>query len=259
MTAMSYPAPSSDGSLYLAFPTLGRIVGRKPPRWRGFTGSMLAHTLAMSLFFVPALVVERVNQPAPEQSAAAIFAPPPPAEPPEEQPAPPPEIAAAAPLEQPRIALPLPPPPEAPVNLSSIQLSIADDVHGQLPSVVQAQGGMLALLDKDDLAFASYIFQGPAWEPVQTTRDVSRMLRIEMYPPRMWSVFRDAADRGIALDDYRAFALFGIGYRSCLQNAIRRSAKGAAVSAVVLEVAPDSPCGFQVQEVTLAASPALHP
>src|ERR1035441_9409739 len=118
---------------------------------------------------------------------------------------------------------------------------------------------MLALLDKDDLAFASYVFEGPAWAPVKTTCDVSRMLRIEMFPPRMWAVFRDAAERGIALDNYRAFALFGIGYRSCLQNAIRRSAKGAAVSAVVLEVAPDSPCGFQVQEVTLADSPALHP
>jgi hypothetical protein len=257
---MSYPAPASDGSLYLAFPTLGRIVGRKPPRWSGFTGSMLAHALAMSLFFVPALVVDRVNHPAPEKSATTIFAPPPPDQPPPDQPEPQPEIAAAAaPLEQPRIALPEPPPPEAPVNLSSIQLSIADDVHGQLPNVVQAQGGMLALLDKDDLAFASYVFEGPAWEPVQTTRGVSRMLRIEMYPPRMWAVFRDAAERGVALENYRAFALFPIAYRSCLQNAIRRSAKGAAVSAVVLQVAPDSPCGFQVQEVTLAASPALHP
>jgi hypothetical protein len=171
-----------------------------------------------------------------------------------------PEIAPAeAHVEQPRVPLPEPPPPAAPVNLSSIQLSIADDVHGQLPNVVQAQGGYLALLDKDDPSIASYVFEGPAWEPLQTTRDVSRMLRIEMYPPRMWAVFRDAAGRGIALDNYRAFALFGIGYRSCLQNAIRRSAKGAAVSAVVLAVAPDSPCGFQVQEVTLAASPALHP
>lgn len=223
-------------------------------------GSMLAHAMAITVFFLPALVVDRVNRPAPARSAATIFAPPPPADTPEAQPDPPPEIAPSeARLEQPRVPLPEPPPPDAPVNLSSIQLSIADDVHGQLPNVVQAQGGYLALLDKEDPTIASYVFKGPDWEPLQTTRDVSRMLRIEMYPPRMWAVFRDAAEHGIALDKYRAFALFGIGYRSCLQNAIRRSAKGAKVSAVVLEVAPDSPCGFQVQEVTLAASPALHP
>jgi hypothetical protein len=139
-------------------------------------------------------------------------------------------------------------------------LSIADDVRGRLPDVVQAQGGMLALLDKEDLTVASYLFQAPEWEPLETARDVSRMLRIEMYPPRMWAVFRNAAERhGIALDRYRAFALFGIGYRSCLQNAIRRRAKGSQVSAAVLEVAPDSPCGFDVQEVTFAASPAIHP
>jgi len=160
-------------------------------------------------------------------------------------------------LEQPRIQAQEPPPP-APVNLSSIRLTIADDVRGELPGVVEAQGGMLALLDKDDLGIASYVFEAPQWEPVETTRDVSRMMRIEMSPPQMWAVFRDAAERhGIPLDQYQAAALFDLRYRTCLQNAIRRSAKGMPVSAVLLRVAPDSPCGFQM-EVTLADNPA-HP
>jgi hypothetical protein len=86
------------------------------------------------------------------------------------------------------------------------------------------------------------------------------MLRIEMSPPRTWAVFRDAADQhGIALDSYQAVALFDIGYGGCLKDAIWRYAKGSPVSAAVLAVAPDSPCGFEVQGVTFAASPAFHP
>jgi len=256
---MSYLAPPSDGGIDLLLPTWERLYRPKPPRGRSFTVSCLAHVLVIAALYLPVLSGGRVDRPSPRKVVTAIFAPAP-AEAPEPQPESPPEMASSAErLEQPRIQLPEPA-PDAPVNLSSIQLSIADDVHGQLPDVVQAQGGMLALLDKEDLTIASYLFQGPEWEPLETTRDVSRMLRIEMYPPRMWAVFRDAAEHhGIALDHYRAFALFGISYRSCLQNAIRSRAKGAQVSAAILEVAPDSPCGFQVQEVTFAANPALHP
>jgi hypothetical protein len=256
---MSYLAPPSDGGIDLLLPEWERIFRRKPPRWRCFTASGLVHAMAVGAFFLPTLLMERPDRLPALKNATTIFTPPAP-EP--SEPAPPePEVASkAAGLVQPRIQLPELPVPDAPVNLSSIELRIADDVHGQLPDVVRAQGGMLALLDKEDLTVSTYLFQAPEWEPLETTRDVSRMLRIEMYPPQMWAVFRDAADRhGIALDHYRAFALFGIAYRGCLQNAIRRSAKGARVSSAVLRVAPDSPCGFEVQEVTFAASPALHP
>jgi hypothetical protein len=239
-----------------ALPALERELRRGPLRWRGFTGSLLAHAMLIAAFLLPTLSDDRADRPSPVKGAATVFTPPPSSEPPE------PErdlTPSAKRLDQPRIELPDASFPETPVNLSSMQLSIADDVRDQLPDVVQAQGGMLALLDKEDLTSVSYLLQAPAWEPRETTRDISRMLRIEMSPPQRWAVFRDAAQQhGIALDHYRAFALFDIAYRSCLQNAIRRRAGGAAVSAAVLEVALSSPCGFEVREVTFATSP-VHP
>jgi hypothetical protein len=215
----------------------------------------------MAAFLLPTLTVDRVVPPSPVKASATVFTPPPPSDSPE----PPPELQAAPgakPPDQARITMPDASFAAPPVtyNLSAMGLRFADDVRGQLPDVVQAHGGMLALLDKDDLTIASYLFEAPAWEPRETTRDVSRMLRIEMSPPQRWAVFRDAAAQyGIALDRYQASALFDIGYRRCLQEAIRLRAKGAKVTEAVLAVAPDSPCGFQVQEVTLAASPVAHP
>jgi hypothetical protein len=219
----------------------------------------LLHAVAVAAFCLPTLAVDRADRPL-VKAATTIFTPSLPSEPPE-QPPEPRVTSNEARLEQPRIKLPETAFPDPPVtyNLSAMGLSFADDVHGQLPEVIRAQRGMLALLDKEDPTIAVYLFEAPAWEPRKTIRDVSRMLRIEMYPPRVWPVFRDAADQhGIVLDSYRAAALFDIGYGGCLKEAIRRYAKGAPVSAAVLEVAPGSPCGFEVQEVTLAASPTLH-
>jgi hypothetical protein len=79
-----------------------------------------------------------------------------------------------------------------------------------------------------------------------------------MDPPEGWAVFRALARRdGIALDRYRAGALFDIGYRRCLQDAIGRAAEierqgtPGRVLAARLAFAADQPCGIEVLEVSL--------
>lgn len=148
---------------------------------------------------------------------------------------------------------------DVPVDLSRIQLSFADDVGRRLPDVLREQHGMLALLDKDNPTVARYLFEPEAWELRAEFIDVSARLRIEMHPPQEWDVLRAVARRhGISLDQYRASAVFDIGYRRCIQEAIRNSplARGprfaGRISAAHLMFVSGQPCGIQVLEVSLA-------
>lgn len=152
--------------------------------------------------------------------------------------------------------------PDLTVDLSAIQLSFADDVQNQLPTVVRAQHGQLMLLDKEDRSIARYIFQPPGWEVHEVITDISSQLRILMDPPEKWALLRRLAERyGIALENYQASAVFDVSYGRCLQAAIRRhaqlasTASGARVSAARLAFANDMPCGVEVLEVSLAAQP----
>jgi hypothetical protein len=143
------------------------------------------------------------------------------------------------------------------VDLSAIRLSFPADVGNHLPAVVEAQGGVLALLDKDNRDIARYIFRPPDWQAEETTTDVTGRLRILMDPPQKWPVFREIAARyGLDLDAFRACAIFDMSYRRCLQSAIRGRVPATFsghVSAARLAFRADQPCGVEVLDVSLAA------
>jgi hypothetical protein len=145
------------------------------------------------------------------------------------------------------------------VDLSSIQLSFPADVRNQLPAVVAAQGGVLALLDKENPAIARYIFRPPGWRAEETTMDVTGRLRLLMNPPEKWPVFREIAARnGLDLDAFQACAVFDISYRRCLQSAIRGQVPAAfsgRVAAARLAFNADRRCGVEVLDVSLLAAP----
>jgi hypothetical protein len=156
--------------------------------------------------------------------------------------------------------------PEAHLDLSAIQVSFADDAVGQLPAVLRNQHGMLALLDRDDTTVTQYVFRPPAWEMRDAIMDVSANLRIRMDPPEKWALWREIQARyGIVLERYQAFAVFNIGYRVCLIDAIRERAlsrglrPGGRVSAVRLAFTADRPCGIEVLEVSFANQSVPEP
>jgi hypothetical protein len=135
-----------------------------------------------------------------------------------------------------------------------------------LPDALLQQHGVLALLDENDPTVAHYLFQPPGWEPRQATVDVSSLLCLWMDPPEGWDVFRTLARRyGIALHRYRAGALFDIGYRHCLEDAIGRAAQTrqpgtpARVLAATLAFSPSQPCGIEVLDVSLDTRPVRDP
>jgi len=158
-------------------------------------------------------------------------------------------------------ALPTPLPDVADVNvdLNSIRLSFAPDLRNELPQVVQDQHGMLALLDKEDRTVAHYLVRPPGWEMEERIQDVSRTLRILMDPPEKWAVFRNVARHyGIDLSRYQACALFDLGFRHCLKNAILAKASAASahsgrVRSARLAIVADRPCGIAVLEVSFEA------
>jgi hypothetical protein len=233
-----------------------------PLPWNSLAGSLAIHLMAVILLlstFAGPLgesAVSRSAQTVPQSFVPLAFPTPPP-----------PERAllqTAGRLD--------PPPAELPdaasssnvtVNLNAIQLSIAPDVRNQLPGVVEAQHGMLALLDKDDLGVARYLMQPPGWRPRAGMTDISRRLRFKMDPPRKWPVFREVAERyGIDVDRFVGCAVFDAAFGRCLKAAIRnRLSPGAAgpVSSVRLAFAADHACGIEVLEVSLAGKPAPKP
>ena len=143
------------------------------------------------------------------------------------------------------------------VDLSAIRLSFPADVGNHLPAVVAAQGGVLALLDKDNQTIARYVFRPPDWRAEETTTDVTGTLRILMDPPHKWPVFREISARyGLDLEAFRACAIFDMSYRRCLQGAIRGRVPATFsghVSAARLAFRADQPCGVEVLDVSLAA------
>lgn len=156
--------------------------------------------------------------------------------------------------------------PPAAVDLSAIKVSFADDVSSQLPAVLRDQHGMLALLDPDDSSVTQYLFTPPAWEMREVITDISSKLCIRMDPPGKWGLWRAIAARhGIALERYRAYAVFDMAYRHCLLDAIRdRAVAGGLppegrVVAVRLAFTAARRCGIEVLEVSLANQSASKP
>jgi hypothetical protein len=229
-----------------------------PTRWQGIIGSLFTHAVVLAAVLLPAIGY-RTARPLPLEKIAEIFAPAPPVEAAAPAPASAPALAVQA---EPKIESLATPTPvlEAPVNLSRVQLSFADDLREELPGVVRAQQGMLGLLDKEDLSITRYVLRPPDWDARPMIGDVSRKLVIYMENPQRWAVFRQAAQRiGAPLDQFQACAVFDISYSRCLQDAIRRRSGGAPVSWARLAVAPGSPCGIEAVEVSHGAISNVHP
>jgi hypothetical protein len=142
------------------------------------------------------------------------------------------------------------------VDLGRVEIQFADDVSGQLPAVLSARSGALALLDREDPTIARYLARPPGWEAVSGVTDVSRSLRVLMEPPARWALWRRIAARsGLALDHYQAAAVFDPDYRRCIQQRVRDyeaahpGPAGAEVTSVRLAFVSDLPCGLEVLEV----------
>jgi hypothetical protein len=151
--------------------------------------------------------------------------------------------------------------PEVKVDLSALRVEFSDDPEGQLPAVLVQQHGMLAWVDRDDSTIARYLFDTPSWDPQEAPADISSRLRIIMDPPQRWAVLREIASRyAIPMDRYRVCAVFDIAFRRCLLDAIRRQAEAQKLNGRIAEVrlafSMNQPCGVEVQEVAVAASPA---
>lgn len=232
-----------------------------PLPWNSLAGSLALHLIAVML------CISTLPGPLGEAPASAVREAAVPSFVPLAFPAPaPPErvfLGAAGRLDPPAIELPDSTTSNVTVNLNSISLSIAPDLRNQLPGVVEAQHGMLALLDKDDLGVARYLMQPPGWKPRAGMTDISRRLRFKMEPPRKWPIFREVAGRyGIDLDRYVGCAVFDAAFGRCLKAAIRsRLSPDAAgpVSSVRLAFAADRACGIEVLEVRFASKPDPEP
>ena len=249
-------SPDGDADILLLERALNWRAAPALP-WKSIAGSLAMHAIALALF-VSAFAGPLVEALAPtkREASAQRFVP-------LVYPAPPHSQAVLAPgglLASPPIELPDAAISKVTVNLNSIRLSIALDVRNQLPGVVAAQHGMLALLDKDDLDIARYLIEPPEWKPRATTQDISRSLRFRMDPPGKWPVFREAAARyGIDLNQFIGCAVFDAEFGRCLKDAIRSRSRPDApgpVSSVRLAFAAGQACGIEVSDVRYAARPA---
>lgn len=227
--------------------------------WRGFGPSLAAHGLALIMCVLnPESAVRRDIPESATKNAVTLFVPRPAAGPQSpKQTLPDFRPHAAPPLLLPVVGEPTT--PEVRVDMNSIQIAFDEDVGNQLPDVVLAQGGMLALLDKDDPGMARYLIAPPSWVVREGWVDVSRKVRLAMSPPQQWTLLRAIAlEHSIVLDHYRVCALFDSSYKSCLQEAIRgRAAQSSGGRQVRVQTArlafkKSSPCGVEVLEVSFA-------
>jgi hypothetical protein len=222
--------------------------------WKGSAWGLLLHAVfGLCLYVAVYRGVGQSEPPVARQVLTQIFVPAPSdAPPPERSPSVLSGDLDSVPLGTPAAAV-----SQVAVDLSAIGLSFPADVRNQLPAVVQAQGGVLALLDKDNPSIARYIFRPPDWRAEETTTDITGTLRILMDPPQKWPVFREIAARdGLDLDAFRACAIFDMSYRHCLQSAIRGQVPATFsghVSAARLAFRADRPCGVEVLAVSLGA------
>jgi len=230
-----------------------------PLPWNCIAGSLALHVIALALFLAtfPGPFLEAPPPVAMSQASVQPFVPLVfPAAPVTSKVV----LGAAGRLDSPPIEAPDIAESKAAVNLNSIKLSFALDVRNQLPDVVEAQHGMLALLDKEDLGIAHYLMQPPGWKPRPVLQDISRSLRFKMDPAVKWLVFREAAARyGINLDQYIACAVFDAAFGRCLKAAIESKVPPGAtgsVSMAQLAFAADQPCGIEVLSVRLGRKSA---
>jgi hypothetical protein len=167
---------------------------------------------------------------------------------------PPPPKNALATRHIPQVLDPQYPPVKVKIDLSAIEISVADDVDNQLPAVVRQQNGMLALLEVDDPKFARYTFTPPDWRMEEGVQDVSRKIRFSMTPLSRWPMVESLiAGGGISLQRYRVDALFDSDFSRCLEQEIRNHANAATgsgrVHTVQLAFNSSRSCGIDVLNV----------
>jgi hypothetical protein len=107
------------------------------------------------------------------------------------------------------VPLASPPGTKVQVDFNRMVLSFAPDTANQLPAVVAAHGGSLALLEKsENPTLAYYTFAPPDWRARPGITDVSDKWRLLMDGAERWEVFRQIArEYGLKLADYQASAL----------------------------------------------------
>ena len=258
MPVRSYSTEDSD---ILALERALNWKAAPPLAWNSITGSLAIHLIALALC-LSILHGPSSQAPAPaasSQAAVQSFVP-------LVFPAPPViskvVLGAAGRFDSPPIEVPDITESKVTVDLNSIKLYFAPDLGNQLPGIVEAHHGMLALLDKEDLGMARYLIEPPEWKAHPVLEDISRRLRFRMDPPGKWPVFREAAARsGIDLHQYIGCAVFDVAFGRCLKAAIqdfRPDATGSVESAR-LAFAADQPCGIKVLEVRLATKSAPEP
>jgi hypothetical protein len=235
------------------------------PAWRGILPSSAIHALVLIVFTQGSPLTKTVNEPRTNQlrHAVPLFVPAP--ETARQQAARVPSLNWTR--HDPTVAAEAEANPvNVSVNMNSIQLSFAKDFTNQLPGVVEAYAGALALIDKRDPAFARYLIEPPDWTVRETLQDISGKVKVEMYPPREWRVLRAVASRySLALDRYQVCALFETSFNHCLQNAIRAKARSQSHGGAVvvrsarLAFSVGSPCGVDVLEVGFAPAVARRP
>lgn len=167
----------------------------------------------------------------------------------------------AAPVASRRVSRPLedpaPQPMKVKIDMSSIEISVADDVANEIPAVVRQQNGRLALLEPDDPMYARYTFEPPDWRMQEGIVDVSRKIRFTMTPSSRWPLLQSlATTNGIKMERYQVNALFDGAFSACLQREIGNhtiSSSGAGrVRAVLLAFNSSRSCGIDVLNVEFA-------
>lgn len=113
------------------------------------------------------------------------------------------------------------------------------------------------MLQKGDQDFAEYLFTGPDWRMVRGPVNIRDQYIVLMDPAEDWSIFHELESRdGIPPGKFQGAAVFDIGYRFCVMNAIRAKARSSQKSGKVisaqLEFTLDDPCGLVAREVQLA-------
>ena len=145
------------------------------------------------------------------------------------------------------------------VDLDTIQVDFAVDEGSQLQEVVKRRGGELALLEKEDRDYAESLFLPPDWSRISGPKNVSDRYIVLMEPARDWRIFGDLAGRyDIDLDRYQGAALFDMGYRHCVMDAILAKASsqsnaGGRIAVAHLQFTLANPCGITALEVEFAA------
>jgi hypothetical protein len=231
--------------------------GRMRLRLRGILASIVVHAIALSFSGIDFSAWARPHTRPEEARRVQVLYIPARATAPAEPEKPKTKSKSNSPVAAPKRVRDLPPlpPVERRVDMNSIEISVALDTANQLPDVIRDQGGVLALVDRDDQSIARYIFEPPNWTMREAITDVSSKVHFSMSPSEQWALLRDLERRyGIEFDHYVVSALFNSDYSGCLQREIKKRADASHtegnVKSALLVFTSSQPCGIDVLHVS---------